>query len=112
MADQPRIGWIGVGLMGHGAAKNILERGRYPLAILGNSNREPVDDLVRRGAGEAADPQAVAAASESFFCACPRRSRWRPFSPVTNGLIAGVRTAMTLVDCTTSDPAVTRRLGA
>ena len=46
MADKLRVGFIGVGLMGHGAAKNILERGAYPLTIIGNRNREPVDDLV------------------------------------------------------------------
>ena len=44
--NKDRIGFLGVGLMGHGAAKNILERGGYPLTVLGNRNREPVDDLV------------------------------------------------------------------
>ncbi|MCB1497799.1 MAG: NAD(P)-dependent oxidoreductase, partial [Bauldia sp.] len=50
--DKPRVGYAGVGLMGHGAAKNILEAG-YPLTVLGHRNREPVDDLVGRGAREA-----------------------------------------------------------
>ncbi len=51
MAAKPSVGFIGVGLMGHGAAKNILERGGYALTILGHRNREPVDDLVGRGGG-------------------------------------------------------------
>ena len=42
--SKQRIGYIGVGLMGHGAAKNILQKG-YPLTILGHRNRAPVDDL-------------------------------------------------------------------
>lgn len=34
---KPRIGYIGVGLMGHGAAANILKHG-YELIVLGNRN--------------------------------------------------------------------------
>ena len=71
MADKLRVGLIGVGLMGHGAAKNILERGAYPLTIIGNRNREPVDDLVKRGAREAANPAEVAAASDVVILCLP-----------------------------------------
>ena len=42
------IGFIGVGLMGHGMAKNIVENG-WPLVIMGHRNRAPVEDLVGRG---------------------------------------------------------------
>ena len=52
MSNKPRIGFIGVGLMGHGMAKNILEAG-YPLTIMGHKNRKPLTDLVKRGAKEA-----------------------------------------------------------
>ncbi|MCC7282203.1 MAG: NAD(P)-dependent oxidoreductase, partial [Acetobacteraceae bacterium] len=45
MAQTTRVGYIGVGLMGHGAAKHILLKG-FPLTILGHRNRAPVDDLV------------------------------------------------------------------
>jgi 3-hydroxyisobutyrate dehydrogenase-like beta-hydroxyacid dehydrogenase len=47
--SKQRIGYIGVGLMGHGAAKNMLQKG-HPLTILGHRNRAPVDDLVGLGA--------------------------------------------------------------
>ena len=47
-----RIGFIGVGLMGHGMAKNIVEKG-WPLTVMGHRNREPVEDLKKRGAKEA-----------------------------------------------------------
>ena len=48
-----RIGFIG-GLMGHGMAKKLVEKA-FPLTILGHRNRQPVADLVRRGAREAED---------------------------------------------------------
>ena len=52
MSEKPTIGFIGVGFMGHGMASNILKNG-YPLMIKGNQNRDPIDDLVRKGAVEA-----------------------------------------------------------
>ena len=63
MTDKERIGFIGVGLMGHGMAANILAKG-WPLTVMAHRNRAPVDDLVSRGAGEAATPREVALASD------------------------------------------------
>jgi hypothetical protein len=68
MSAQPRIGYIGIGLMGDGAAKNILERGGYPLTVMGHRNRASVDDLVRRGARETATPAEGAAAKIHIGC--------------------------------------------
>ncbi|HWA13746.1 MAG TPA: NAD(P)-binding domain-containing protein, partial [Burkholderiales bacterium] len=53
MADK-RIGFIGVGMMGHGMAKNLAAKG-FPTTILGHKNRAPVEDLVKQGATEAKD---------------------------------------------------------
>jgi 3-hydroxyisobutyrate dehydrogenase-like beta-hydroxyacid dehydrogenase len=54
-----RIGFIGAGLMGHGMAKNIVEKG-YRLTVLGHRSRAPVEDLLARGATEADSPAALA----------------------------------------------------
>ena len=40
-----RIGFIGAGLMGHGMAKNIVEKG-YELTVLAHRNRAPIEDLL------------------------------------------------------------------
>ena len=45
------IGFIGLGFMGHGIAKNIVEKG-YALTVMGRKNRAPVEDLLARGAKE------------------------------------------------------------
>ena len=39
-----RVGFVGVGLMGHDMAKNIVEKG-HPLTVVAHRNREPVEDL-------------------------------------------------------------------
>ena len=62
-ASKPRIGFVGVGLMGHGMAKNLLEKG-WPLSVIAHRNRKPVDDLVSRGAREAASLAALAVDAE------------------------------------------------
>ena len=48
MANK-KIGFIGVGLMGHGMAKNLVAKG-FETTVLGHKNRAPVEDLVKHGA--------------------------------------------------------------
>ena len=112
MTSKPRIGYIGVGLMGHGAAKNILERGGYPLTVMAHRNRGPVEDLVGRGAREAATPAAVAAASDIVFLCVPSAVEVEAMVYGEDGLLAAMRPGMILVDNTTCDPTTTRRVGA
>ena len=68
---KQRVGFIGAGLMGHGAAKNILEKGNYPLVTLAHRNRKPIDDLVSLGATEVKTPDQIAAASDVVFLCLP-----------------------------------------
>ncbi|MFN0193141.1 MAG: NAD(P)-dependent oxidoreductase [Aestuariivirga sp.] len=112
MNDKTRVGFIGVGLMGHGAAKNIIENGGYPLTIIGHRNREPVDDLIRRGAREAANAAAVAEASEVVILCLPSSAEVEAVVYGPNGLLGSLKIGAVLIDTTTADPAVTRRIGA
>jgi len=106
-----RIGYIGVGLMGHGAAKNIREKG-YPLTILGNHNRAPVEDLIARGAVEARNPAEIARQSDIVFLCLPSTVEVEATVFGDDGILAGCHAGMILVDSTTADPNSTRRLGA
>ena len=45
------IGFIGVGYMGYGIAKNILKTG-HKLYVVANKNRKPIDKIVKDGAEE------------------------------------------------------------
>jgi 3-hydroxyisobutyrate dehydrogenase-like beta-hydroxyacid dehydrogenase len=45
------IGFIGVGYMGYGIAKNVLEK-RNNLFVIANKNRKPIDKIVGLGATE------------------------------------------------------------
>src|SRR5437667_9401012 len=64
--DKPRIGFIGLGLMGHGMAKNLVTKG-FPLTVRAHRNRKPLADLLAAGAKEAATSADVAKASDIVF---------------------------------------------
>jgi|GEM_PF-4311501 len=55
---KPNIGFIGVGLMGHGMAKNIVEAG-YPLIVMAHRKRDAVENLIGRGAREVGRQAAI-----------------------------------------------------
>lgn len=100
------IGFVGLGLMGHGIAKNLLERG-YPLTVYGRRNRQPVDDLVGRGAKEVKTVAELAPnATIVFLCLTDSAA----VQSVVDELKGGLRKDTIIVDCSTSDPTVTLRL--
>ena len=100
------IGFIGLGYMGHGMAKNILAKD-YSLAVLAHRNREPIEDLVSRGASEVATVQALAEASDIVFLCLPGSPQ---VEAVVEKLSAGLSNGAIIVDCSTSDPVSTARL--
>ena len=61
-----KIGFIGLGYMGHGMAKNIVEKG-HPLTVIGHRNRAPIEDVVKRGAKEVKSIPELARASDIVF---------------------------------------------
>ena len=108
---KQRVGFIGVGLMGHGMAKNILEKG-YPLSVIGHRNRKPVDDLVKRGAREAKSPAEMAKDSDVIFLCVTSSVQVEDLVRRKDGIKAGARKGLVVVDCSTADPNSTLALAA
>jgi 3-hydroxyisobutyrate dehydrogenase-like beta-hydroxyacid dehydrogenase len=112
MSNNPgtaeRIGFIGVGLMGHGMAKNILEAG-YPVTVLANRNRVPVEELLARGATEAGSAKALAEAVDIVFLCVTGSPQVLSVINGEDGLAAAGKSLL-IVDCSTSDPSVTTAL--
>ncbi|WP_343078794.1 NAD(P)-dependent oxidoreductase [Ostreiculturibacter nitratireducens] len=107
-AASEKIGFVGTGLMGHGMAKNIVEKG-YPLTVIAHRNRKPVEDLVSRGATEAASLEELArGCSIIFLCLTGAPEVAAAVAALKPGLAKG----SVIVDCSTSDPTVTLRLAA
>ncbi len=111
MSDTPVVGFIGVGLMGHGMAKNIL-KGGYPLWIKGNRDRAPVEDLLGQGAQEAASPKAMAETCDIIHLCLSNSPQVEGVMRGEDGILAGARPGLIVVDCSTADPASTEALAA
>jgi 3-hydroxyisobutyrate dehydrogenase-like beta-hydroxyacid dehydrogenase len=111
MAAKDRIGFIGVGYMGHGMAKNLLEKG-FPLTIMGNRNRAPVDALVAKGAVEVKTPAEVAKASDIIFLCVTDSSVVEKLIRGVDGIKAGAQKGLVIVDTSTANPVSTLELVA
>jgi len=102
------VGFVGIGLMGHGMAKNIVEKG-YPRTVVAHRNRAPLDDLVGRGATEAASLADLARSCDIILLCLTG-------SPEVAAAVAAMKPGLArgsvIVDCSTSAPTVTQRLAA
>jgi 3-hydroxyisobutyrate dehydrogenase-like beta-hydroxyacid dehydrogenase len=105
------IGFVGLGLMGHGMAKNILEKGN-DLLVLAHSNRAPVDDLVARGAREVTSARAMAAEADAIVLCVTGSPQVEEIVRGPEGIKAGARPGLYVIDSSTSDPVSTAALGA
>ena len=104
------LGFIGAsGLMGHGMAKNLLAKG-HSLQLTVHRNREHVADLLAAGAVEAASFAAMAADCELVFVCVTGSPDVEAAVGGAQGLLAGARPGLVIVDCSTSEPDSTTRL--
>jgi 3-hydroxyisobutyrate dehydrogenase-like beta-hydroxyacid dehydrogenase len=108
MAEKPVIGFVGVGLMGWGMAKNAVEKG-FPLRVIAHRKREAVDDLVSRGAVEVKTLDDMAAEADAIVL-CVTGSP--EVEAVVDDLVPTAKPGLTIIDSSTSDPEVTERLAA
>jgi len=106
--DKPRIGFIGVGLMGHGIAKNLVTKG-YPLTVRAHRNRVPVDDLVAKGAKEAKTTAEVTRASDIVFLCVTGAPQVEENVFGADGIASAARAGLVVVDTSTSEPATTTK---
>ncbi|CAM8648928.1 MmsB 3-hydroxyisobutyrate dehydrogenase and related beta-hydroxyacid dehydrogenases [Oxalobacteraceae bacterium] len=106
---KPVIGFIGVGLMGAGMAKNILTKG-YPLMIMGHTNREPVERLKKLGATEATSPKELASKVDVLHLCVTGSPQVEAIMNGPDGIFASGKKGLIVIDCSTSNPVSTMAL--
>ena len=107
----PRIGFIGIGMMGHGMAKNLLAKG-YALTFKVNRNRDNLADLMAAGAQEAKTNADCAAASDILFLCVTGSPQVEDIVYGKHGLLEAARPGLRVVDTSTAEPASTTRIRA
>ena len=96
--------------MGHGIAKNIIEKGGYPLVTMAHQNRKPIEDLKQLGADEVDTAAQIAAASDVVFLCLPGTEIVRETIFGAQGMAAELRDGMIIVDTTTTFPDASKEM--
>ncbi|MGK2229687.1 MAG: 3-hydroxyisobutyrate dehydrogenase-like beta-hydroxyacid dehydrogenase [Devosia sp.] len=109
--EREAVGFIGLGMMGHGIAKNIVENG-HPLSVIAHRNRKPVEDLVGRGAVEVTSLGELARQSNVVFLCLTGSPEVEAAVRGPDGLLTNLRPGSVVVDCSSSDPTSTAMLAA
>src|SRR5207247_5322225 len=92
----PKIGFIGLGIMGKPMAKNLIKAG-FPL-VVHNRSRAKVDELVRDGATAAGSPREVASSAEIIITMLPNSPDVELVALGAKGLKEGAKRGMQLMD--------------
>ena len=103
---KPRIGFIGLGLMGHGMARNIVTKG-FPLTVRVHRNRKPLEDILAAGAREVATNAEVARNADIVFLCVTGSPQVEAVVYGGDGLLEAAREGLMVVDTSTAEPAST-----
>lgn len=105
------IGMVGVGLMGHGIASNIVKHD-YPLTFLDHPGNQPAGDLLRAGAKHAPTLAKIAAAADVIILCVTGTPEVEAVLNGADGLIAHLRPGTIVIDCSTAIPSSTVKIAA
>lgn len=100
---KQRIGLIGVGLMGHGIAKNIVLK-QWPLTYLRHPGNQPVDDLDAAGAQGRDSVTELAADSDIIIMCVTGSPQVEDILTGSGRLLDALRPGMIVIDCSTANP--------
>ncbi len=107
--SKARIGFVGIGLMGHGIAKNLVAKG-HPLTVRVNRNRKPLEDLLAAGAKEVATNADVARDADIVFLCVTGAPQVEEIINGKDGIASVARSGLIVVDTSTSEPATTAKM--
>jgi len=105
-----RVGFIGLGLMGGPMARNVLRKG-FPL-IVHDVVEERMAALMAEGAKAAGSPREVAAASDVVLTILPASADVEAVLLGPGGVVEGAAPGAAVVEMSTIDPHVTKRVAA
>jgi 3-hydroxyisobutyrate dehydrogenase-like beta-hydroxyacid dehydrogenase len=104
------LGYIGLGVMGGGVARRLLDAGHT--VTVWNRTREKADPLLEAGAQWANSPREVAERSEIAFTMVTNTAAVKAVVEGPDGILAGLARGKVYIDMSTASPANTRELAA
>ena len=106
-----KVGLIGVGLMGHGIAKNIVTKG-WELSFLDQVGNQSTTDLLELGAKPYDKAVDLAAASDVLVLCVTGSPQVEDVLTGSGAVLDGLRPGSIVIDCSTAIPSSTRALAA
>ena len=110
MDQRERVGFIGLGIMGRGMARNILKAG-LPLRVW-NRTASRMDELAAEGAGPASSPGDLAFHSDIIITCVSDTPDVEQVLLGEGGVIHGARPGSLVIDMSTISPRATQRIAA
>lgn len=104
-----KIGMVGIGMMGHGIASNLVRHG-YPLVLLEHPGNQPLDQLLAAGATTAQSAAALAAAADIVILCVTGTPEVEDVLYRAGGVLEGLRPGTVVIDCSTAIPSSTVRI--
>ena len=104
-----KIGMIGIGLMGHGIASNLLKHG-YPLTVLQHPGNQPLEALLAAGTKTVASCKALAAQSDVVILCVTGTPQVEAVLLGEDGIVQGLQSGSVVIDCSTTVPASSERM--
>ena len=105
------VGIIGVGLMGHGIALNILKAG-FSLILLDHPGNQPDSMLTGMGAERRPSSAAIAAEADLIILCVTGAPQVEAVLTGENGVISALKEGTIIVDCSTSLPETTEKMAS
>jgi 3-hydroxyisobutyrate dehydrogenase-like beta-hydroxyacid dehydrogenase len=105
------IGFIGLGLMGHGIAKNLLHKG-FGLRFQVHRKRDHLQDLLDAGAREVRTRGELTAGAGVVALCVTGTPQIEEIVYGADGLLEAARDGLTVIDHSTAEPASTTRIRA
>lgn len=109
MTASKKIGLIGVGLMGHGIASNLLKHG-HALAVLEHPGNQPLDALQAAGATTHGSARTLAHGADVVILCVTGSPQVEAVLLGADGVVAGLRAGTVVIDCSTAVPTSTDRM--
>ena len=110
-APMKTIGMIGIGMMGHGIASNLLKHG-HSLSVLVHPGNQPLDALLAEGARTCTTPQALAQQSDVIILCVTGTPQVEAVLLGDDGVLKGLRPGTIVIDCSTAVPTSTEKVAA
>ncbi len=106
-----QIGFIGIGVMGRPMTLNLLKAGHHVTIFARHPEKAEVQEVLQAGARQAPSPRAVAMVSDMVITMLPNSPEVEEVVTGEQGILAGARKGLIIIDMSTIAPAMSRKLG-